>query len=172
MSLIKNALYGLTFSLGLVTAAFADTQPATAPSHAGWKDHFDPVRMAQHHLEKLKSRLGLTDNQHDAWKGFADSVMTQAKDMADVHRKMMQNHEQLTAPERMHQMADAMAIRANGMKTVAESAKTLYGQLSPQQQAVFNEMAGAHHRRMMHNMPHQNMNMPAGAPAPAPAPAP
>lgn len=165
MSLIKSTLYGLTLSLGLAGIALADEPPASAsaPTHAAWKDHFDPVRMASHHLEQLKHRLELTDTQQDAWKTFSDSVMAQAKDMAELRHKMMHEHETLTAPDRMHHMADAMALRARGMKTVADAAKTLYDQLSPKQQTTFNEMAEANRRHMMHNMQHKGMDMPGSS---------
>ena len=160
MSLIKNTLYGLTLTLGLTGIALADEPPASTstPAHAAWKDHFDPVHMASHHLEELKHRLEITDKQRDAWKTFSDSVMAQAKDMADLRHKMMHEQEKLTAPDRMHRMADAMALRARGMKTVADAAKTLYDQLSPKQQATFNEMAATNHRHMMHDMQRKDMD--------------
>jgi protein CpxP len=115
----------------------------------------DHVARAEKHLSELKAKLNLTNDQEPAWSNFSDEVIVQAKSMTSMREDMkkdMQNMPQ-TAPERMEMMASRMKDRAQHMATMADTVKTFYNTLTPEQKMVFDKMQISHmgHMGYMHH---------------------
>lgn len=156
-------------TLGIISSVFA-VGVATAAEHDdtmhGQKhemncdgmgmmhDHtkMDPVARAQKHLIELKTKLNLTKDQEPAWQAFSDQVNAQAKNMASMHDKMKGDmpNMPMTAPDRMAMMAGMMEDRAQNMARMADSVKTFYSALTPEQKTLFDKMHMSQIKHMDH----------------------
>lgn len=101
----------------------------------------DHVARAEKHLSELKAELNLTKDQEPAWSKFSDQVITQAKSMASMQEDMKKDMQNMprTAPERIEMMASRMKDRAQRMATMADTVKTFYNTLTPEQKNVFDK---------------------------------
>ena len=155
--------------LGLLSSMFAVSMATAADSDNMMKGHkhradcegmsmmqgdmkIDHVAGAQKHLNELKGKLNLTKAQEPAWNTFSEQVMTQAKNMGampDGMKKGMQSMPQ-TAPERMAMMASMMKDRAQNMASMADTVKTFYDTLTPEQKMAFDKMHNSEMARMKH----------------------
>ena len=131
-----------------VTAALAATVFAQAPYQGpGFYGHMgamrggpmfgDPSARAEQHLTYLKERLSITPEQETQWQAYADSVKQQAQTMASMHAAMQSTPG--TSTERMDQHIAFMKLRISSMEAVDSAAKQLYGALTPEQKAVFDQ---------------------------------
>jgi len=120
----------------------------------------DPVASAQTHLNELKAKLNLTADQQAAWQTFSDQVNDQAKNMAAMRDKMMEQTQTMpkTAPEQMAMMAKMMKDRARHMDKMADAVKEFYATLSPEQQTAFDKVHASHMNHM--GMGHMNKKGP------------
>lgn len=161
--------------LGLLSSVLAVSVATAADSDSKMKGHkhetdcegmsmmqgdmkMDHVASAQKHLSEFKGKLNLTKDQEPAWNTFSEQVLAQAKSMGsmpDSVKKDMQSMPQ-TAPERMAMMASVMKDRAQHMASMADTVKTFYNTLTPEQKTVFDKMHNsemAHMKRMDHMKP-------------------
>ena len=115
----------------------------------------DHVARATKHLSELKAKLNLTKDQEPAWNNFSDQVMTQARSMASMQEGMKKDMQNMphTAPERMEMMASRMKDRAQHMATMADTVKTFYNTLTPEQKSVFDKVHNNHMGHMNHMQP-------------------
>lgn len=97
----------------------------------------DPSTRADQHLAYLKGQLNITPAQETQWQTFADSVKQQAQTMAAMHASMQSAAG--TGTERMDQRIAFMQQGLNSMQAVNSAAKQLYGVLTPDQKALFDQ---------------------------------
>lgn len=97
----------------------------------------DPSARADAHLADLKKQLNITGAQESQWQPFADAVKQQAQGMVAMRASMQSTAG--TMPERMDQRLAFTKQRVAAMETVNGAAKQLYGVLTPEQKAVFDQ---------------------------------
>jgi hypothetical protein len=107
---------------------------------------------AAQRLERMHEQLGISAAQEPAWQAFAAKVAAQGERMQAHHETMRAQWSQgdeLTAPERLQRRAEMMGERLGAMSEMADAVTTLYGELTPEQQKVFDQLQpmGGHHRR-------------------------
>lgn len=162
MKVRTQIMLGLFSSMLAVSAASAVDSDSKMKGHKhemnceGMNMHgdmkMDHSAQAQKHLNELKSKLNLTKAQEPAWNTFSEQVMNQAKNMgmmAGGMKKDMQSMPQ-TAPERMAMMASMMKDRAQNMASMADTVKTFYDTLTPEQKMAFDKMHNSEMAHMKH----------------------
>lgn len=144
--------------------------------HRGMRfGHGDPAKM-QERMEKrlgeLKSKLAITPAQEGAWTAFTASMKPPAGKAPmnrEEGRKMHEEMQKLTTPERIDRMKAMHAERQAQMDKRAEAVKTFYAALTPEQRKTFDTLP--HHggpRGRIGHMGHGPMHD-KGGPAHAPA---
>lgn len=101
-------------------------------------------RRARHQAE-LKSALKLTPAQEGAWSHF--SAAMQPPDAGQRPRFDREAFQRMTTPQRLDMMEKHASERQARMKQRADAARAFYGQLTPEQQKVFDERAMPHPER-------------------------
>lgn len=82
----------------------------------------------------LKTELGITSNQEQAWRSFADAMRNSAQSMQAMHNQMMSGDGvPETLPERMQWHETFMAARLEQLKSLREAMGPLYNELTPDQ---------------------------------------
>ena len=137
---------------GFASFAQTATPPAPAPQARGeQRHHMDPAKVkafvAKRQAE-LKAKLKITPAQEGAWSTYTAAHQPPA----DVgQRPSRADFEKLTTPQRIDKMREMQAKRSAEMDKRAESTKTFYAALTPEQQKVFDANAmrrhGDHHHR-------------------------
>jgi len=96
----------------------------------GWMMGGDPVAVTDQQLSQLKTNLGITPEQEDAWNGYAEAVKGQAGLMA-AHHAAMAGSTAVTPEQRqsLHQQGWTQ------MQAVVDATQNLYAVLTPEQQA-------------------------------------
>ncbi|HVC31321.1 MAG TPA: Spy/CpxP family protein refolding chaperone [Steroidobacteraceae bacterium] len=102
----------------------------------------DPSARAEQHLAYLKEQLKITPAQESQWQAFADGVKQQAQGMLAMRASMQSAAG--TAPERMDQRIAFMKQRLAAMESLDGAAKQLYGVLTPEQKAAFDQAGPGH----------------------------
>lgn len=133
---------------------YVAAQPA-APHHRpdGQHARMDPAKMHEMMAKRqaeLKANLKLTPAQEGAWSQYV-AAMQPPTDMArrldpEQRRKMHEEMEKLSTPERIERMNAMKAQRDAEMARRTEAVKTFYATLNPEQQKVYdaNAMRGGH----------------------------
>jgi len=124
-----------------------DPPPPSAKCHDAEQaraHRFDPVAFAQHRLDKLKLDLGITDDQEAQWAAFSNTVLAQMGQVAAAHHEMQ--NPPVTAPERIDRQVTAMKQRTAAFETIAQAAKDLYANLTPQQRKIADRKLLRFHR--------------------------
>lgn len=171
----KRALVAsLLAGAGLYASAQTAPAPtAPTPGHGMGAHHgpMDPAKMkemmAKRHAQRMadfKTVLRITPAQEGAWSAFTASMTPQGGMMGPRHSpeeraKMHAEFEKLSTPERLEKMralrSEHQAKMNAAMDKRLAAIKTLYAQLSPEQQKVFDithkRMAERHMGRMMHH---------------------
>ena len=124
---------------GTVASAGADS-----PAGARVKRH-DPVASAQQRLAKLKSELAITPEQEPQWTAFTNTVLQQMEQFKARHHGARTPAR--TAPERIDRQVAWMKERTAALETLGQAAKTLYAELSPEQQQIADEKLLRWHER-------------------------
>ena len=133
------------------------------PDAAAWQAQ-RAERQASH-LASLKTRLQLSPNQEAAWTSFTNAMKPQeplVRDRAALRAEM----EKLSTPERIDRMQQLRKQAGERMDARMSAVKTLYAQLNPAQQKVFDleshawmaERGRQGHHRGGHG-PHGGMGM-------------
>jgi len=114
-------------------------------AHAqGGHGHMDPARMQQRMAERqaeLKARLGINAAQEAAWADYVASMQPPAnhKRMSgDERRKMHEEMQSLTTPQRLDRMAAMKAERDAQMHRREQATRNFYDSLSADQQKIFD----------------------------------
>lgn len=135
---------GLLASIGFAAVAqgtAGSTPPADATRAPARMGQHDPAKMQQYraeHMAKrqaaLKEKLKITPAQEAAWSTFTAALtppaMGQRPDRAEF--------EKLTTPQRIDKMRELRNQHMAAMDQRAEATKAFYGQLTPEQQKVFD----------------------------------
>ncbi len=138
-------------------APMAAPAPAGAASAPHRMFHRDPAqakkkfeeRMAKRQAE-LKTKLAITPAQEGAWSAFTASMKPPEQRPQRMDRTAMQN---LTTPQRIDAMQKMRAERNAAMDRRADSVKTFYAALTPDQQKTFDVESfkhAGHHGRHGH----------------------
>lgn len=93
------------------------------------------------HLSGLKEKLKLAPSQEAAWQAFAESGLRGPMSEGGDRQAMREAFDGMTTPERMEAMLQKADQRRAQMAARAESVKSFYAQLTPEQRAVFDAEA-------------------------------
>lgn len=110
------------------------------------QSRFEPGRHIEGILAYVKAELKITADQEQAWNKFADVVRDNAKARAAARqaratgRQASPDGKVAPLTERIDSRLDAMEERTDMFKKMAEAAKTLYAQLTPEQQGIADHM--------------------------------
>lgn len=122
-------------------------------SGASW---FKPGRHIEGKLAFLKAELKINEDQDEAWQAFAavvretDQARSEARQAHRESRKAMKDAERPALDERIDRGVAAMEQRFEMFRNLAQAAKTLYGELTPEQQEIANNMLSRHHGHGRH----------------------
>jgi hypothetical protein len=157
---MKSILKPLLLSIALAGAsvsmvAIAQTPGTGMMAHSGGQDHgrMDPAKMQQRmaaHMAELKAKLKLTGAQEEGWTQFVAAMKPPAgagqKMGREDHKKMHEEMQKLTTPQRIERMNAMKAQRDGEMTKRHEATLTFYRTLSAEQQQVFDANAMGGHR--------------------------
>lgn len=107
---------------------------------------FEPGRHIEGSLAYLKAELKITADQEGAWQKFADVVRENVKARTEMWQSRRQaakepaRDERPGATERLDRRLQAMEQNMGMFRNMTNAAKTLYAQLSPEQQALADQM--------------------------------
>jgi periplasmic protein CpxP/Spy len=147
MNTFRKSIVIAVASLGLVTAAFAASDPSAVSQGGGchWgASGKGSAKFAEHMAKRqaaLHDKLSLSPTQESAWKVFTDKMQAAAPVCPDAPATAT-----LTAPERADRMAAFLATAQQQAATRAQAVKEFYAALSPDQQKTFDsQFQGRHH---------------------------
>ncbi len=148
---MKSIFKPLLLSALLATAGLAATAQNTSTTQAAGMsrhDRMDPAKMQEKMASRqaeLKAKLKLTGAQENAWANFVAAMQPGAGMAARMNpenrRKMHEEMERLSTPERIDRMSSMKAQRDAEMTKRGEATKTFYAALSAEQQKVFDANA-------------------------------
>jgi hypothetical protein len=93
-------------------------------------------------LAYLKSELGITDAQKEAWAGYANAVKVHVTGMENMHLSMMDAMHKGSAIDRMDARIAGMEAMLETMKAVKPPIERLYSALSDEQKKRADQMIG------------------------------
>ncbi len=123
------------FAAGMLSANFALAGEPGCPGRHGKMMSPEAFReRLDQRMTALHDKLKITAEQESAWQAFAnvgrDRMMREMPDREAMAK--------LTAPERLERKIEMMDKHHEHMRSKLEALKTLYGQLSAEQQATLN----------------------------------
>ncbi len=117
----------------------------------GPQGRHDPARQAER-MERMRGHLQITAEQEPAWQAFVAQMDAQRARMQAHHAQMKAQWDGdsgTSMPQRMQQRTALMGERLAAMGEVSAALETLYGQLTPEQQARLDRapmmMGGGRH---------------------------
>lgn len=152
VSTLRGALaVSLLAVTGLVAAA--DNAPAANAPAGKHVPHqrYDPVKHAQHKLDRLEEKLNLKDAQKTAWQAYADAILARAKErsarMQEFDAKRGAPKQDIDTAGRLDKAAERMHARADELQKLAQETRALQESLSPEQKAILDLYWESRHRR-------------------------
>ncbi|MDN5863832.1 MAG: Spy/CpxP family protein refolding chaperone [Gammaproteobacteria bacterium] len=148
-----KSITGVVAVLALAVAGAAIAHPTSSGSAqptSSMAGHTQPPQHKQGFLDELKARLNITSAQEPAWNAFAEALnnMHSRKSFGMQHRSSS-----LDGTAVFDRMAAWTKERAERAQELANAADNLYGQLSAEQKAAWNEtMQRMHAKKMRHHM--------------------
>ncbi|MBI4693213.1 MAG: Spy/CpxP family protein refolding chaperone [Gammaproteobacteria bacterium] len=138
-------------TLLIVAATIGMAAMLTAFAHeAGCRDsgshRRDPGAWAEHMKQRqtaLHDALKLRPDQEAAWSNFIANTTPKELPLREDWKALAE----LPAPERMSKMLDRMKQHETELAARIPVVTEFYAKLSPEQQKIFNEQFGWHHRR-------------------------
>ena len=124
-------------AVGPAVAHPPDGDPPPPGMHMGGPGPWGPGKVEER-LTKLHDALNLSPDQTAAWDTFA----AQAKERATQIKAGRPDPEEwakLSAPDRLDQIAARMKERQADLEAMAQSLRTFYAVLTPEQQKTVNE---------------------------------
>lgn len=145
--LFRTAAVALALAVAPMAAVVA--QPASGPGGG-----FDPItRMCQdmdaHHAAMLayaEVKLKLTDAQKPALKKLSDALNAAHDPMRKLCADQAGKEVPAQLPARLERMQKLMEARTESMRRALPAIKDFYGQLSPDQQKIADQMIAGGHR--------------------------
>ncbi|HYG89708.1 MAG TPA: Spy/CpxP family protein refolding chaperone [Azospirillum sp.] len=105
------------------------------------------ARMCENHDARLagmlafaEKRLNITDAQKPAWNKFADQARASHKPVQDLCTSLKDKPQPTNAIERLERMDAVMTARQAQFHQLLPAVKEMYGQLTPDQQKVAEEL--------------------------------
>ncbi|MCT8971849.1 Spy/CpxP family protein refolding chaperone [Microbaculum marinisediminis] len=98
--------------------------------------------MVDGRLAYLKTELGITEAQADAWNGYAEAIKGRVETMRDMRESMMEAMQKGTAPERMAARIGGMEAMLESMKAVQPATEQLYSALTDDQKGIADQLIG------------------------------
>jgi protein CpxP len=140
----KSILIGFTV-LGMAAAQAQDTAPP-AGHHGAMNKEQMQTKMADMYAKRqarLHDQLKLTAQQESAWASYQSAIKPAAHSGPRPDRKDIAK---TPAPERLAKMIDFSKQRQARMEAQLTALTAFYGQLTPEQKAVFDDrtMGGKH----------------------------
>ena len=156
---LKHLLIGTTLgvmALGAI-ATEGKSSPDDKPRHAhqsstGHHKKMDPAKFQEKVAKRqadLREKLNLSAAQEPAWNAYIASVTPPARDKAQMAERAKQ--EKLNAPQRMERSLQHLKQAEAHMTKRLDALKTFYAQLTPQQQATFDEQSQRRHHKRGHH---------------------
>ncbi len=105
------------------------------------------------HMSKLKEKLKLMPEQEAAWDTFVGAAQTGIRPVKADRQAMRGEFEKLNTPQRLDKMFEMSELRRTKMVERSQAIKAFYGQLTAEQQSVFdaeampNRQQGHHQHR-------------------------
>ena len=133
----KSILIGFTV-LGMAAAHAQDAAPAAGPDRAANMEQ-RRAKMSEMYAKRqarLHDQLKLTAQQESAWASYQAAIKPTAPAGARAQRG---EFAKLTAPERLSKMIEMTKQREAKMETHLTALTAFYGQLTPEQKAVFDQ---------------------------------
>ncbi len=124
-----------------------------AQKHDGQKNQAGRAEKRSQHMADLKDKLNLTPEQETAWNEFVSAAQPGGGHLNADRQAMRGEFEELNTPQRLDKMLAVSEARRISMLERAHVIKAFYGQLTPEQQAVFD--AEAMPRRDRSGRPHR-----------------
>lgn len=115
---------------------------------------FEPGRHTEGRLAYLKAELKITQDQEPVWQKFADVIKANDQARAEMRQSRRQawkesgNGQPPAATDRIDRQLQAMEQRMEMFRNRADAVKTLYAQLTPEQQNLADRM-------LMHRQEHR-----------------
>jgi hypothetical protein len=140
---LRSGILAMSLLASSGFAAAADEAPGSPPpGKQAQHRHFDPVSHTQRNLDKLAQKLNLKDGQTAAWRAYADSAISRAKErtaMVEEHRSRKgEARAEVDTATKLDKMSQAMRDRADQLQKVAQDTRAFEGVLSPEQKAIFD----------------------------------
>ncbi|MCB2001609.1 MAG: Spy/CpxP family protein refolding chaperone [Burkholderiaceae bacterium] len=145
----------LASSAALVQAQTAPTgQGMMHASARGEHGRMDPARMQERmaaRMAELKAKLNLNAAQEGGWNDYLAAMQPPAHHQRmsrDERKKMHEEMQAMTTPQRLDRMAAMRAERDTLMRQREQATRNFYDLLSTEQQKVFDAntmMGGGHH---------------------------
>ena len=144
--LILAAMIG---ALGLAASAQTPPPPPAGAPGPGMMHRDGPGRMDSermrarmqermaHRMAKLKQLLQITPAQEGAWNAYVAALRPANMQRPD-RRKMRDEFEKMTTPERIDRMRAMRAARMAEMDKRADATKVFYAALTPEQKKSFD----------------------------------
>lgn len=154
-SLAKRVLGSLIAGAALIaTTAYAMPDGLT-PGKPGCAAHQGQMQsrlqeQRANRLANLKDKLKLAPSQEAAWDKFAESTQPGPTPMGLDRQAMREEFDKLNTVERIDKMLVMSDARRARMAERAEAIKAFYGQLTPQQQKLFDAEQMSHRPQRMH----------------------
>lgn len=161
-------------SLAVAIPAFAQQGgPGGGPQGPGGPGRGGPgygfARMCENQDARLagmlafaEKKLKITDAQKAAWTKFADQARASEAPMQAACTALKDKPQPTTAIERLDRMDTMMTARQAQMHQMVPAIKEMYGQLTPEQQKVADEMLSRGPGRGMHRHGGGMMGGPGG----------
>ena len=101
-----------------------------------------PATHIEGRLAFLKTELGITETQEEAWYVYADAARSSANSMQQMHDTMMAGDRPTTFPERTERHEKMMSAQIEAQRTLREAALPLYHALDDQQKKIADGLMG------------------------------
>lgn len=138
----------LVGGMGVAGSALAYSPDMGGHGHGMMGRHGgDPAKMqerATKRLAELKTQLKITADQEGAWTAFSSAMQSAAGQShmgRDDGKKMHDEMQKLTTPERIDRMKAMRAEHQARMDKMADAVKAFYAALTPEQRKVFDAQA-------------------------------
>ncbi len=105
-------------------------------------DENDVKAMVEGRLAYIKTALGISADQAEAWKAYEDASRANGESMQAAHAAMMKAMGDGTAMEHMQAHIAMMQARLDALKALQPATEALYKALTPDQQAKADRLLG------------------------------
>ena len=161
-SFTKRALVVGLIAGGGILAASSFAMTAESPAnkggcearqgqkHHGQNDSTNREEKRSENMSGLKEKLKLKPEQEVAWNAFVNAAQPGMRHVKADRQAMRGEFEKLNTPQRLDKMLSMSEQRRAKMVERTQAIKAFYGQLTPEQQSVFDAEAMPNRHREHH----------------------